>query len=293
MIAQITKLYKMYEDITTRLAEGKPFTSARHAYDGYERLILVDDINIGLDYINSTATLHLVANNRTHTLAHILVATRRGRGDYEAHLTPQTFAQFSKDAFNLDSDTSALLGAYISAKTAHGAILNGRIERALTIASDGSIKCNGSGFQVDSQTGTGEHTVTFTDDVWDCTCQDPAPHIDAHKGCKHTLGVMMSIKAGIDIPQAEAKPAPAPSNGRRQPCRRCGRAWQQCQCPPVRSLPQPAKVTILSPEAKRKFEEMLDHAKARNEQGQKALDAALKPEARRRTRCQFTHIQKY
>jgi hypothetical protein len=135
-IKNLCEMYQMYQEITRRLTNGSPFTTPSTTWQGYERLALVDDINIGLDYTSSKG-LYLMANNRTHSLASLHVADRRGRGDYEGHITPQSFALFAKDAFGLDNATANLLAAYISAETAHGITCNGSIERALMLTAGG------------------------------------------------------------------------------------------------------------------------------------------------------------
>lgn len=244
---KIKEFYTIYETLTTRLLANSPFTTARTAYDGYERITLTDDINIGLNFTQGTGALHLMANSRTHSLSALHIATRRARSDYESHLTPTNFAQFVQATFSLDDATANLLAAYIAAKTAHGAILNGRLGRALDIAAGGHIKRNGSGFQVDSQTQAGTHTVTHTaTNGWSCTCQDRAPQIETHKGCKHVAATWMSIKAKLDIPQVEPAPARINGNGRGRrltTCETCKRDWQECDCPTSGQLPEPARIT--------------------------------------------------
>lgn len=245
--AEIKKLYLLYVEITTRLLANSPFSSPAAAWQGYECIALIADINVGLDYISHTATLHLMANSRTDSLAHVPVATRRGRGDYENHITPQTFAKFSQGAFEFDGATTKLLAAYIEAQVAYNATHNGRIERALTIASDGSInRLDASSFQVDSQTGAGTHAVTLAEAGWTCTCLDRAPKAKGHKFCKHVIGVLMSLKAKLDIPQAKpAKTARINGNGngrRLTTCKVCLRDWQECNCQSGQ-LPEPARIT--------------------------------------------------
>ena len=282
---EIKDLSAIYADITARLLANSPFTTARTAYDGYERLTLIGDINIGLDYIGSMATLHLSANSRTHFRGSLHIADRRGRGDYESYLTPQGFAQFAKDAFNLEMDTANLLTAYIAAKMAHGAILNGRLDRGLDIAAGGHVKRNGSGFQVNSQTGTGTHTVSHTADGWSCTCLDRAPRVATHKGCKHVAATWMTIKAKL-IP--EAKPAQARINGnnhRQTTCEKCQRNWQECDCPPDDQLPEPARITTLK---------NIDQPLTVAEQKQAARNAnGIKQEAGRRTSATFSNPQRW
>lgn len=222
-----------------------------------------------------------------------------------------------------------LLITYLTFRADYAADLNGRLSRAYRIASDGQIsQIDANTWLITPQTnGRQPYTVTFNL-TWKCTCPDCDPdHGDAptiefcgstQATCKHIAAVALLWTAGITLPQVEAKPdeerkarntaLPAsatetgsiedflgysPKETRHQPCRHCGRAWQQCHCPPTRTLPQPAKVTVLSPEAKRKFEEMLDHDKARREATQAGYEAALKPEARRRTACEFTKVQRW
>lgn len=252
--AEVKNLYLLYVEITARLLAGSPFKSPAAAWQGYERLADIAGINIGLDYISHTATLHLMANSRTDSLAHVLVATRRARHDYEAHLTPQTFATFAKDAFELDHATARLMAAYIEAQTAYSATHNGRIERALMIASDGSIKRNSAGgYLVKSQTSNEEYHIDKDPwGNWGCGCLDNrAPKAKGHKFCKHVIGVLMSLKAKLDI--ADAQPAPASVNGsgrtydRRTTCENenCKRDWQGCDCPPGQ-MPEPARITTLA-----------------------------------------------
>jgi len=245
--AEIKTLHTLYEDISARLLSNSPFESPSAAWQGYERVVLITGINISLDYISGTAALWLLSNSRTDSLARLRIATRRARSDYESHLTPTNFSRFTQVTFSLDEDTANLLAAYIAAKTAHGAILNGRLDRALDIATAGHVKRNGSGFQIDSQTGTGTHTVTHTaTNGWSCTCQDRAPQIETtHKGCKHVAATWMSIKAKLDIPQVEPAPARINGNGRGRltTCETCKRDWQECDCPTSGQLPEPVRIT--------------------------------------------------
>lgn len=197
-----------------------------------------------------------------------------------------------------------LLMTYLTFRADYGQTLNGRLSRAYRIASDGEVsQIDANTWLVTPQTNGREPYIVTFDLIWRCTCPDcdpdhgHAPVIEfcgsTQATCKHIAAVAFRWTAGLYIPQAEAQPAPANGNGRHSVCSKCKLSWQQCTCPLSKPQPQPAKVTVLSPEAKRKFEEMLDHDKARREATQAGYEAALKPEARRRTSCQFEHIQKY
>ena len=238
MIAQSQELYKLYETITKRLQANSPFTTARTAYDGYERLALIDDINIGLDYIMTNSALFLMANSRTHSLASLHIATRRGRSDYESQLTPERYAKWCSQAFDLTDNAAGLLRSYIEAKTAHGAVLNGRIERALALASEDHVKTSGDAWLADSQSDFVQYTVSkASDGHWQCTCPDGqkgAPKVAGQRTCKHIMAVWMSIKAGIDIRSTDR----AYRNGAESAlCSQCGQNWRKCICPPSGSAP--------------------------------------------------------
>jgi hypothetical protein len=229
------------------------------------------------------------------------ITTEQARGTWAKGFRKDMITQTTKKVKQI---AEALLMIYLHFRADYGEALNGRLARAYRIASDGLVtQITPNSWQVTAGTnGRAPYTVTF-DMVWQCTCPDCshegyAPTIEfcgsVQPVCKHIAAVALLWTSGLNIPQAEAKPAAQPaSNGRSAFCPTCYLSWQQCNCQ-KNGLPQPAKVTVLSPEAKRKFEEMIEHSRARNAQGQKALDAALKPEGRRRrTSCEFTNVQRW
>jgi hypothetical protein len=191
-----------------------------------------------------------------------------------------------------------LLKMYFAMSAFYRNLLNGRISRAYRIVSSGLVsRRDESTYLVTSSNGK-DYTVTFNkvtdpNPGWQCTCPDcqaggRAPTIGFGGGvqptCKHIVAVMLAWSAKVHIPQADPPPAQAPPrNGRHAPCPHCGLVWQQCNCPQAtltgRNLPEPARITKLSPEAKKMLREMNEKDEARNVVGAKALETALSPGA--------------
>ncbi len=91
----LPQLDRIYQDILSRLNDGRPFTSPRAALMGYEHLTRVAGWLIGLALEGALLTLTAVNRSEARQLPPLPVAARKGRGQYETLITPHSFQKWT------------------------------------------------------------------------------------------------------------------------------------------------------------------------------------------------------
>ncbi len=189
-----------------------------------------------------------------------------------------------------------LLTTYFTFSQEYATELNGRVSRGYRIVSDGSVtQVNENTWYVTSSDGKTVYTVTFNPTThetpgWNCNCPDcgptgSAPIMDfcgsANRPiCKHIVAVAMVWAGRIEVSQATRK------YNRATTCQECKKDWQECDCAPASTTPEPARITRYSKKSQQLLESILP-TEAEEEAAERALQAALKPEGRRQTRANF------